>query len=164
MLFLAQPFWILFCHGALSQQFWSSAPGFGCTAHNEGSPMAGSVSLLLRHGESCPLRPAALCPAWRGELLLGSHEDPLSAHSERRSETLGASGCTCLCFHLGSISTPTGRFGPLSCCRWWGLKFATSFTSLASETSLLLIWAAGRSPLCLQLNVFLQRPLFPGTK
>lgn len=121
-----------------------------------------AVSLLARHGkEFTPDRLTTGLPTWVG------WGPPLSLLTMKEGPR--GSEFVYLHFHFGSISTPNrplwghpGKPSPTTEGR--NLQFSTCFSSWASETSFAEDLAAGRSHLCLHLNVFLKRPLIPHTK
>lgn len=120
-----------------------------------------AVSLLVRHGkEFTPDRLTTGLLTWVG------WGPPLSAYNEGRTLRLW------VCLFAFSFWKHFHPKRPL-----WGhpgkpspttegrnLQFSTCFSSWASETSFADDLAAGRSHLCLHLNVFLKRPLIPHTK
>lgn len=122
-----------------------------------------AMSLLVRHGkEFTPDRLTTGLPTWAGwgpPPLLTMKEGP------RGLEPLSLLICI---FILKAFPPKRPLWGhpgkPSPTTDGRNLQFSTCFSSWASETSFADDLAAGRSHLCLHLNVFLKRPLIPLTK
>lgn len=153
MLFLAQRFWISALSQSLSQHLQSSVPGFHCSAHKD-SPTSGSLSL--------PVRPGQLTlglPTWMAAAPgAGAHSQFTMREGSRALELPNVLVCIFILEAFPPRTASPITFGS-------NLKFSTCFSHLASEASSAADFGSWEIPhLCLHLNVFLKRPLLPGTK